>query len=131
MVNGNCERLMNALVNPYYLVLSVIYLLLRILEALHINTFTLLYHYGTDLICMPLVLGLILFIGKKIKHDLRILPISGILLVTVYWAFYFEFYLPSKSSNYTGDVIDLAMYLIGMSAFILWQFRIKNQVQEA
>lgn len=113
---------MKALFQPYFLIASVLYLLIRSLRFLEVKVPDFLNSYAADLLCMPIILSIILFIVQKVKrNDSLALPITGIIIVTSYWAFYFEYYLPSTSEMYTADVVDVAMYVLGMLSFIFWQ----------
>lgn len=80
-------------------------------------------NYLADLVCMPLVFFLIKWIISKIKafKKWKKLPLFAILFVTGYWSVYFEYYLPSKSVQYTGDIRDVVMYFLGAILFIIIQ----------
>lgn len=113
---------MKVLFQPYFLVASVLYLLIRFLRFLEVDIPQFLNSYATDLLCMPIILTIILFLVQKVKrNDSIALPIAGIIFVTTYWAVYFEYYLPYRSEMYTADAVDVAMYILGMLSFILWQ----------
>lgn len=79
-------------------------------------------NYGTDLLCMPIILTLVL-VGVRLikKDDQLVLPLFSILIITIFWSVYFEYYLPQKSDGHTADIWDVVMYTTGSVAFIVWQ----------
>lgn len=101
-----------------------LYLLVKILKHLDYPMGFFMKNHLTDLLCMPLILYLIFWIVRFIPayKKLEKLPIVGIVGVTIYWAFYFEYYLPTKSLQYTGDGLDVLMYFLGSLLFILLQY---------
>lgn len=72
-----------------------------------------------DLLCMPVILSICLFLIRKIsnKDALRI-PLFSAFSLAAFYSVYFELYLPEVTSRYTSDVIDVVLYFIG--AFIFW-----------
>tara|TARA_R110002033_G_scaffold35382_15_gene73522 strand:+ start:748 stop:1143 length:396 start_codon:yes stop_codon:yes gene_type:complete len=79
-------------------------------------------NYLNDLLCIPLVLGALIFIIRKIKHDLKFkLPLGFIFILSSYYAVYFEYYLPKINSRYTSDWIDVVLYFLGGILFYLFQ----------
>ena len=75
-------------------------------------------NYANDLLCLPLVLGSILYIIRRLKNDSNFqLPLVFILLMATYYSVYFEYYLPSYNSRYTSDWIDVGLYFLGAFAF--------------
>ncbi|MCC8360565.1 hypothetical protein [Salinimicrobium sediminilitoris] len=75
--------------------------------------------YLNDLLCMPIVLSLCLFIIRKIskRKDLKISLFSAFSLATLY-SIYFEWYLPEVTTRYTQDILDVLLYFGG--ALIFW-----------
>lgn len=79
-------------------------------------------NYLNDLLCIPLVLGALIFIIRKIKHDPKFkLPLGFIFILSSYYAVYFEYYLPKINSRYTSDWIDVVLYFFGGILFYLFQ----------
>lgn len=101
----------------------IIYIATKSFDYLEIEQSSFIKDHLADLVCMPLVFVLIRWIITKIKgfERWRKLPLIAVVMVTVYWSVYFEYYLPSKSSLYIGDDIDIAMYFIGSFVFLLFQ----------
>lgn len=118
------QWIMRNLIRPYFLTALMLYLLIRVVRYLGVELPELLNAYAADLLCMPIILSIILFIVQRLKrNDSLALPLSGIIFVTAYWAIYFEYYLPRSSNTYTADALDVVMYIIGMLSFIVWQRR--------
>ncbi len=73
---------------------------------------------------MPILLSLTLLVIRFIKNDsLIFLDKYKILFAVVYVSFVFEFWLPSKSAIYTGDVFDVFCYGFGALIFYSIQHR--------
>ena len=79
-------------------------------------------NYLNDLLCIPLVLGALIFIIRKLKHDPRFtLPFGFIFILSSYYAIFFEYYLPKINIRYTSDWIDVLLYFLGGILFYLFQ----------
>jgi hypothetical protein len=94
-------------------------------KFLKVNQFEIpffLKNYFTDLLCMPITLTISLVLLQVIKRDdrLRLTPIM-IISLTIFYAYLFEYYAPSTSSNFTADWLDVLMYCIGSLFFWFWQ----------
>ncbi|MBB1151341.1 hypothetical protein H4K35_14740 [Myroides sp. NP-2] len=77
-------------------------------------------NYVNDFLTLPLVLGICLFVARKIKGDKQLqLPLPLILTITAFYCFYFEWYLPQHNDRYTGDVVDCLLYFAGATVFYL------------
>ncbi|WP_143544537.1 hypothetical protein [Salinimicrobium sediminis] len=78
--------------------------------------------YLNDLLCMPVVLGICLFLIRKFsrKEQLKISLFSAFSLAAFY-SLYFELYLPEVTQRYTADVVDVLLYFTGAFAFWLVQ----------
>lgn len=75
-------------------------------------------NYVNDFLTLPLVLGICLFIARKMKRTPKLqLPLPLILIITLFYCFYFEWYLPQHNSRYTGDWIDCLLYFAGAMVF--------------
>ena len=78
--------------------------------------------YLNDLLCIPLVLGALTFIIRKMKHDPNFkLPLGFIFILSSYYAVFFEYYLPRTNTRYTSDWLDVALYFIGGMLFYFYQ----------
>lgn len=81
-------------------------------------------NYVNDFLTLPLVLGICLFLARKIKrnHQLQ-LPLPLILVITLFYCFYFEWYLPKHNPRYTRDWIDCLLYFAGAMVFYFLHWR--------
>jgi hypothetical protein len=113
---------MKLLNTKYFTVCLLIYLTIQLARYIKILPLGFLNNYLTDLVCMPVVLCLVLALLRVIKRSPHlILPWHSVLLVLVYWSWYFEWYLPGTSSKFTGDFVDVLMYIMGAFSFIIFQ----------
>lgn len=78
--------------------------------------------YLNDLLCMPVVLCVCLFLIRKISNrkNLKISLFSALSLAVLY-SIYFEIYLPNVTERYTADVVDVLLYFTGALLFWLVQ----------
>ncbi len=83
------------------------------------------YFYLGDLLCMPFVLSLCLVAVRIIKNDDSLyIPLGPIIALTAFYALYFEWLLPQYNARYTGDIIDVVMYILGSALFYVFQKRL-------
>lgn len=88
--------------------------------------------YLNDLLCMPIVLWICLKAVHIIKRDNRIhLDLFTIFSITIFYAVYFEWYLPRVEPRYTADWMDIIMYLSGALIFYFMQFRNAFEIKKA
>ena len=83
-------------------------------------------NYLNDFLCIPLVLGLLwaplcFFKGYAFKF-----PLYFITAIVLYYAAYFEYYLPQVNPRYTGDWIDALLYGLGGTVFYCYQSLAKS-----
>ena len=101
-----------------FLVLSAIATFIYVMQQIGPPLPRLVNNYVNDFLCMPIVLFICQFIVRKIKsNSTAVIPIPVIGLITCYFAIYFEYYLPSIDSRYTGDFIDVILYFLGAAFF--------------
>ena len=84
--------------------------------------------YVNDFLCMPIVLVICRGVVRRIKSNADLsLPLGPVLVLTVFYAFFFEVYLPEFHLRYTRDVIDVLLYFSGSGFFLavqhLWSSR--------
>ncbi|WP_242404056.1 hypothetical protein [Formosa agariphila] len=78
--------------------------------------------YVNDALCMPLVLSFCLIGVRFIKADQNIyLPVLSIVLLTLFYAVIFEWWLPQSNPRYTADWIDVGLYVLGSFVFSIFQ----------
>lgn len=76
--------------------------------------------YLDDVLCLPLILGLILMAHRLRRGDGRlVLPRSHGLAALVVVAVWFEGVMPRVHPRYTADSWDLAAYALGLVLFQL------------
>lgn len=86
-----------------------------------------LNYYLNDFLCMPIVLFLCQYGVRKIKGDSHIkLPFSLLVIVTVGFAVYFEYWLPNQNPRYTADAVDVLLYFMGLLFF----YSLENKVSK-
>jgi hypothetical protein len=107
--------------NIFFIFFSMLYLLIRMTEYFFMHKIPVLSNHITDLCAMPLVLCLCLYLYTKLQNQKNKLPVTFVVILTGYWSMYFEYYLPKQSAIYTGDVLDVIMYVAGSGLFVLWQ----------
>ncbi len=79
-------------------------------------------YYMNDLIAIPIVATISLYILWLIKKDYGIrLDVFSLASLLILYSVYFELYLPEYNSRYTGDVWDIICYLIGAVVFYILQ----------
>jgi hypothetical protein len=79
--------------------------------------------YLNDFLCMPIVLTICLKAVHIIKKNTSItLSLPLILILTSFYAVYFELILPQISVRYTADFLDVLIYFSGTFLFYFLQF---------
>lgn len=96
----------------YLITASIVYVILFIFKKTEIY-FPILSDYLADLICIPIVLGWIKLIMDKLSVQNFRWGKLAILIAVIYFSIVFELIMPSFSSNYTRDFIDVILYGIG------------------
>ena len=78
--------------------------------------------YADDLLCIPLVLGAILRVQRRVfkQGPSFILPRIHGLFTLAFFAIYFEGLLPHWTAAAVADPWDLMMYLVGYLVFEKW-----------
>lgn len=106
-----------------FIVCILSYLLTKFLIFMEFPVEGFAKNHLADLLCMPIILSIIQLIIQKfnLHHQQQKVPIIAVLILTIYWSFYFEYYLPKQSGQYIGDKIDVLMYFSGSILFIICQ----------
>lgn len=80
-----------------------------------------LHDYLNDLLAMPVILSLALFLMRLIYRNVHyILSKTQVVFAVIYLALVFELILPFLSTNYVGDIIDVICYMAG--GFLFYKF---------
>lgn len=75
-------------------------------------------NYLNDLLCLPIVLGIITYVIQFFKKDPQFkLPLGFVICLATYYAVYFEYYQPRINNRYTSDWVDVLLYFIGAFSF--------------
>jgi len=69
--------------------------------------------YLDDILCIPIVLLIVQFVHRKINDVDFILPISHVVITVIFFSIIFEILLPSISTKFIGDYIDILFYSVG------------------
>lgn len=78
--------------------------------------------YVNDFLCMPIVLSLCLAVLRLVKkNETLYVPLSVVVVLTLYFSVYFEWLMPQTNTRYTSDLIDVALYFIGAILFFKLQ----------
>ncbi|MFT5847133.1 MAG: hypothetical protein ACJARX_000809 [Psychroserpens sp.] len=116
---------MNILKNQIVLALFLVALLVYLANWLPIQLPSWVVFYLNDLLCMPIVLSLCLAVVRLYKKSNNIYaPITIVYGLTFFYTVYFEWILPQINGRYTGDLIDVVLYFIGATLFLLFQRRL-------
>ena len=101
-----------------YFTMFFIALTIYIMQRLHFSFPTIINNYLNDLLYIPLVIGTIEFIIRRVKKDSSFkLPFGFVIFLAISYSIYFEYYLPKINPRYTADWIDVILYFIGGFAF--------------
>lgn len=97
----------------YYITCLILFLIIYGTQKLGYTLPYYIQNYGSNLICMPIILKTIQLILKfAFKKNIR-LGYINIISVTFYFSWYFEYYLPKHDTRYTADPYDVFLYFIG------------------
>ena len=93
-------------------------LTIYIMQRLQIPLPAIINNYLNDLLYIPLVIGAIEFIIRRVKKESSfILPLGFIFFLACSYSLYFEYYLPKINPRYTADWIDVILYFLGGIAY--------------
>ena len=93
-------------------------LTIYIMQRLQLPLPAIINNYGNDLLYVPLVLGAIEFIIRRLKKDSSFkLPLGFVIFLACSYSFYFEYYLPKINPRYTADWIDVILYFVSGTAY--------------
>jgi len=119
----NCSG-MSLFKQPYFIIFFGVFLVVYTLQKLQIPLPLWINNYVNDFLCMPVVLSICLAVIRTLKKDNKLfLPLSAILSLTIFYAIYFEYYLPKVNVRYTADWLDVLLYFFGAGVFYLFQKR--------
>ena len=97
-----------------YVIMFIAALTIYTLQRLQVSLPFVVNNYGNDLLYLPLVLGAIEFLIRRLKGDSSFkLSLGFVIFLASAYSIYFEYYLPKANARYTADWIDVFLYLVG------------------
>ena len=101
-----------------YMIMFLTAVTIYSMQRLNVSLPNLVDNYANDLLYLPLVLGAIEFLIRRLKKDPSFkLPLGFVVFLASFYSFYFEYFLPKINSRYTADWIDVLLYFLGGFAF--------------
>ena len=114
-----------------YFIMFFIALTIYIMQRLKFTLPVIINNFLNDLLYIPLILGTIEFVIRRLKKDSSFkLPLGFVIFLACSYSFYFEYYLPQVNSRYTADWIDVILYFVGGIAYFFIGNIKKNSVLE-
>lgn len=110
----------------------LVYIFVRIARAKDFELGNFVLYHLTDGLFVLLTLSIILLLVRLVRkiRDFQFHPLQ-ILALILFYAWYFEMYLPDTSANYVSDFLDVLMYLSGGVIFYVLQRWEKIKVRSA
>jgi hypothetical protein len=110
---------MGVLRNPVFLTAGILFTLNQYLEKVAGIFLPYVHEYLDDVLCMPVVLTLTLFIQRKItfRNEAYTFTAGHVMVAVVYFSLMFEGILPAYSPKYTRDWLDIVAYAAGAAVF--------------
>ena len=97
-----------------YFIMCIAALTIYTLQRLQVSLPFIVNNYGNDLLYLPLVLGAIEFLIRRLKKDSSFnLPLGFVIFLAISYSLYFEYFLPKVNARYTADWIDVFLYFVG------------------
>ena len=114
-----------------YFTMVFIALTIYTMQRLNLSLPTIVNNYGNDLLYLPLVLGAIEFLIRRLKRDSSFkLSLGFVIFLACAYSIYFEYYLPKANARYTADWIDVFLYLVGGIGYFFIGNKRKHTVLE-
>lgn len=108
---------MRPLNHPFFLLSVLTYAFVKA-SAWQGNHWPFIHTQLADLLCMPIVLGIALFLMRKIKaKPAFVLNATQIIFTVAFYSLLFELLFPLISERQKGDFWDVIAYAIGAVAF--------------
>jgi len=105
---------MKTLLNKWFITGCLIWLIVFITRKLH-HPIPYLNGYITDVFAIPVIATLALCFQRVVvfKSDFYTLSVWHLVFITMYVSLAFEVLLPRLSKTYTGDWVDVGLYIVG------------------
>ena len=114
-----------------YFTMVFIALTIYTMQRLNLSLPTIVTNYANDLLYLPLVLGAIEFLIRRLKRDSSFkLSLGFVIFLACAYSIYFEYYLPKANARYTADWIDVFLYLVGGIGYFFIGNKRKHTVLE-
>ena len=114
-----------------YFTMVFIALTIYTMQRLNLSLPTIVTNYANDLLYLPLVLGAIEFLIRRLKRDSSFkLSLGFVIFLACAYSIYFEYYLPKANARYTADWIDVILYFVGGIAYFFIGNKRKHTVLE-
>src|SRR4051794_32303200 len=108
---------MKTLTQPLFVISFLLFISNQIIERIGI-VIPWVHSYLDDLLCMPVTLTVALFMQQKFTNSPSyIFSKYKIIAVCIFYAVYFEVWLPTIYCRYTSDVLDVIAYATGGLVF--------------
>lgn len=116
---------MSILKNPLFIGIFALSLGIYLAKIIGLILPSWIHNYLSNVLCMPLVLSLCLVVVRMIhKNNSLFVPMGAVIGLTLYYALYFEWWLPQNNTRYTTDIIDVVLYIVGSALFYIFQKKI-------
>ena len=114
-----------------YFTMVFIALTIYTMQRLQVSLPFLVNNYGNDLLYLPLVLGAIEFLIRRLKRDSSFkLSLGFVIFLACAYSIYFEYYLPKVNTRYTADCVDVILYFVGGIGYFFIGNKRKHTVLE-
>ena len=107
--------MMKTLLNPWFLVFCVLWVVFYVAKISH-HPILFLHGHFTDLLAVPVIANLGLWFQRIIagKRSIYVLKPGHVIFIVVYISLVFEWLLPKYDpQKYTGDWLDVLLYILG------------------
>jgi hypothetical protein len=108
---------MKILKHPLFIIAVLLFLLNQVLERTGVFL-PYVHSYLDDLLCMPVTLTMALFLQQKfMRSPDYVFSKNHVAVVVIFYAIFFEVWLPEHSAHYTSDPLDAIAYAAGGLVF--------------
>ncbi|GJM34386.1 MAG: hypothetical protein DHS20C18_33870 [Saprospiraceae bacterium] len=105
--------------HPFFLICAALFVAHQISQKILLLKFPIIDSYLDTLLCMPILLS-ILLVERRLwwfKSPQYVIPPFEVGIIVLFLSFIFEVGFPTWSSHFTGDVFDVAAYIVGGLCF--------------
>ena len=110
------------LLNATFILYALIFIIFEALKFTGVHFPEWATSYLNDFLCMPIILTICLKMVHYLTKDRSIkISIAQALVLTCFYAIYFELILPQFVDRYTADLVDVLLYFTGATLFLCLQ----------